>query len=67
VQQLGQKQEAYKTFTKEQQRFWKRILIVDDNEDVTLAFKVGLEDSNNSVNVNKRIGSQKYIHLIILP
>jgi CheY-like chemotaxis protein len=30
-------------------------LIVDDNEDVILAFKVGLEDSNNSVNVNQRI------------
>ena len=25
---LGQKNEAYKTLTKEQQRFWKRILIV---------------------------------------
>ena len=30
-------------------------MIVDDNEDVILAFKVGLEDSNNSVNVNQRI------------
>jgi hypothetical protein len=29
-----QKQEAYKT-TKDQQRFWKRILIVDDEADVT--------------------------------
>ena len=32
---LGQKQEAHKTLTKEQQRFWKRILIVDDNVDIT--------------------------------
>jgi DNA-binding NtrC family response regulator len=31
---------------KDEQRFWKRILIVDDDEDITLAFKVGIEDSN---------------------
>jgi hypothetical protein len=28
---LGQKKEAYNTLTKGQQRFWKRILIVDDS------------------------------------
>ena len=38
---------------KEQQRFWKRILIVDDDEDVTITFKAGIEDSNTDV--NKRI------------
>jgi CheY-like chemotaxis protein len=37
------------------QRFWKRILIVDDNKDVTTTFKVAIEDSNNDVDVNKRI------------
>jgi DNA-binding response OmpR family regulator len=37
------------------QRFWKRILIVDDDVDVTVTFKVGIEDSNNSADVNKRI------------
>jgi CheY-like chemotaxis protein len=47
---LTQKQEAYKTVTKEQERFWKRILIVDDEEDITLAFKVGIEDSNTYTN-----------------
>jgi len=52
---LGQKKEAYKTLIKERQRFWKRILIVDDNEDVTTTFKVEIEDGNNSVDVNKRI------------
>jgi hypothetical protein len=52
---LGQKQEAYKTPTKEQQRFWKRILIIDDNADLTLTFKEVIEDSNNDVDVNKRI------------
>ena len=31
---------------KDEQRILKRILIVDDNEDTTLAFKVGIEDSN---------------------
>ena len=40
---------------KDEQRFWKRILIVDDNEDVTTTFKVGIEDGNNSADVNKRI------------
>jgi CheY-like chemotaxis protein len=40
---------------KPDQRFWKRILIVDDNEDVTTTFKVAIEDSNNDVDVNKRI------------
>jgi two-component SAPR family response regulator len=40
---------------KQDQRFWKRILIVDDDVDVTVTFKVGIEDSNNSADVNKRI------------
>jgi CheY-like chemotaxis protein len=31
---------------KGEQSFWKRILIVDDDKDITLAFKVGIEDSN---------------------
>ena len=44
---LTQKEE-YKTLTKEQQRFWKRILIVDDDADVTLTFKEVIEDSNNN-------------------
>jgi CheY-like chemotaxis protein len=39
---------------KPDQRFWKRILVVDDNEDVTTTFKVGIE-GNNDVDVNKRI------------
>jgi CheY-like chemotaxis protein len=52
---LGQKQEAYKTLAKEQQRFWKRILIVDDNSDITTTFKASIEDSNNGNHVNKRI------------
>ena len=38
---------------KDEQRFWKRILIVDDEEDVTITFKVGIEDSNTDT--NKRI------------
>jgi CheY-like chemotaxis protein len=52
---LTQRQEAYKTLTKEQQRFWKRILIVDDNTDITKSFKEAIEDSNNNIEVNKRI------------
>jgi CheY-like chemotaxis protein len=39
---------------KDNQRCWKRILIVDDNEDVTTTFKAGIEDSNKN-NGNTRI------------
>jgi CheY-like chemotaxis protein len=35
---------------KDEQRFWKRILIVDDEKDTTVAFKVGIEDSNSVTN-----------------
>ncbi|MFY9873914.1 MAG: response regulator [Candidatus Nitrosopolaris sp.] len=40
---------------KDKQRFCKRILIVDDDEDVTITFKAGIEDSNNNTDANKRI------------
>jgi len=32
---------------KQDQRFWKRILIVDDDADITITFKAVIEDSNN--------------------
>jgi hypothetical protein len=35
---------------KQDQQSWKRILIVDDNEDVTTTFKAGLEYSNITTN-----------------
>src|SRR5215472_12897750 len=38
---------------KNDERFWKRILIIEDNEDITLTFKAGIEDSN--FHANKRI------------
>jgi CheY-like chemotaxis protein len=38
---------------KQDQQSWKRILIVDDNEDVTTTFKAGLEYSN--INTNRKI------------
>jgi len=50
-----QKQDAYKTLTREQQRFWKRILIVDDDADLTTTFKAAIEDSNDGNDANKRI------------
>jgi hypothetical protein len=31
---------------KDKQRFWKRISILDDDEDVNITFKAGIEDSN---------------------
>ncbi len=38
---------------KQDQQSWKRILIIDDNEDVTTTFKAGLEYSN--INTNRKI------------
>jgi CheY-like chemotaxis protein len=35
---------------KDEQRFWKRILIVDDEKDIIFSFKVGIEDSNTYTN-----------------
>jgi CheY-like chemotaxis protein len=52
---LRQRLEAYKNVTKEQQRFCKRILIVDDDTDVTTTFKAVIQDGNNSAYINKRI------------
>ena len=46
------KQEAHKTRTKEQQ-FWKRILIIDDDADITLTFKTGIIDNNNTTLTKK--------------
>jgi two-component SAPR family response regulator len=39
----------------DEQRFWKKILIVDDEEDITLTFQTGIEDSNNQNDANKRM------------
>ena len=39
----------------EKQRFWKRILIVDDEVNITTTFKAGIEDSNNYNDSDKRI------------
>jgi len=40
---------------KDKQRFWKRILIVDDEADVTITFKAGIEENNNNNIASKRI------------
>jgi CheY-like chemotaxis protein len=40
---------------KDIQRFWKRILIVDDEADVTVTFKAVIEESNDNNDVNKKI------------
>jgi len=40
---------------KDERRFWKRILIVDDDADATVTFKAGIEDNNNNNDANKRI------------
>jgi hypothetical protein len=40
---------------KEEQRFWKKILIVDDDADLTMTFRAVIEDGNNDVDINKKI------------
>jgi DNA-binding response OmpR family regulator len=35
------------TGTGKEDRFWKRILIIDDNADITTTFKLGIEDANS--------------------
>jgi CheY-like chemotaxis protein len=39
----------------DKQRYWRRILIVDDEVDVATTFKTGIEDSNNYNDSDKRI------------
>ena len=33
---------------KDEQRFWKRILIVDDDKDITITLKAGIEDNTET-------------------
>jgi len=40
---------------KDEQRVWKRILIVDDEADVIITFKAGIEESYNNNGTDKRI------------
>jgi DNA-binding response OmpR family regulator len=46
---------SYRSVTlEEKRRHWKRILIIDDDPDVTTTFKVGIEDANNSDTASDR-------------
>src|SRR5215831_3503799 len=38
---------------KQDQRFWRTILIVDDNVDITATFKAAIEDNNNTTLTKK--------------
>jgi DNA-binding response OmpR family regulator len=54
------KDPLYNTVTvKDEQRFWKRILIVDDDEDITITLKAGIEDSNNNNNNNNNDANKR--------
>jgi len=44
--------------TKDNEQYWKRVLIVDDDPDTTTTFKLGIE--NTPFNANKRIGVDTY-------
>jgi CheY-like chemotaxis protein len=50
---LLMRREAHTTRTKEQQQVWKRILIIDDDADITLTFKTRIEDYNNTMLTKK--------------
>jgi DNA-binding response OmpR family regulator len=41
------------------ERFWKRILIIDDDADITTTFKMGIEGGNNDT-TNRRIKVHTY-------
>ena len=45
----------YTDVVKNKQRFCKRILIIDDDDDTIVTFKAGIEDTNNNTDANKRI------------
>ena len=45
----------HRVVIKDKQRQWKRILIVDDNTDISTTFKSAIEDSNSRIDANKRI------------
>jgi DNA-binding response OmpR family regulator len=47
------------TSTSKKERFWKRILIIDDDADITTTFKLGIEDANSDTS-NRRIEVHTY-------
>jgi DNA-binding response OmpR family regulator len=48
------------TSTSKKERFWKRILIIDDDADITTTFKLGIEEANGDTNNNRRIEVHTY-------
>jgi two-component SAPR family response regulator len=50
---------------KDEKQFWKRILIVDDDVDVTITFKAAIEDNNNNNDANKRIEVYTYNNPVV--
>jgi len=48
------------TTTEKKQSFWKRVLIVDDDADITMTFKRGIENSNDHSDSSKRIEVYTY-------
>jgi DNA-binding response OmpR family regulator len=47
---------AATTTTKKKQSLWKKVLIIDDDIDITTSFKIGIENSNDQGDPNRRIG-----------
>ncbi|MGC2573283.1 MAG: hypothetical protein WA364_17350 [Candidatus Nitrosopolaris sp.] len=53
----GLEDPLYHTNVANKQRFWKRMLIVDDDADIIMTFREVIEDSNNRNSVNKKIAT----------
>jgi len=50
---FGKSSAANIVTTKDKEQYWKRVLIVDDDIDITSTFKIGIE--NTTDNTNKKI------------
>jgi DNA-binding NtrC family response regulator len=58
IKNLGKSSVADVTTTRDKEQYWKRILIVDDDRDITSTFKIGIE--NNNINTLKKIEVHTY-------
>jgi two-component system copper resistance phosphate regulon response regulator CusR len=52
--------QAATTTAKKKQSFWKKVLIIDDEPDITITFKRGIENSNDHGDPSRRIEVYTY-------
>ena len=56
--EIGKSSTANLVTKEDKDRYWKRILIVDDDVDITTTFKIGIESTQ--VNINKKVEVYTY-------